>query len=78
MTPCPKGAILNHDDLKIAAASAQLAAEFVEGIIDTETPHGRRATPKARERLKALRTSAREYRTHLRKIEGVRMARRHA
>jgi hypothetical protein len=76
MKRCPFGAIFTHDDLKIAAAAAQLAAEYVDSIIRAERPHARKLTTVEREHLNDLRGSAREYRNHLRKLERVRKAKR--
>jgi hypothetical protein len=76
MVPCQKGAILNHGDLKVSAAAAELAAEYCESILRAETPLGRRANPEERELLIALGLSARAYRRHLRSIERVRKAKR--
>jgi len=78
MISCAKGAILNHDDLRVAAAAAQLAAEYVESLFRAQRPLGKRATSAEREHRVALGLSAREYRRHLRNIERVRKAKRRA
>lgn len=72
MISCPKGAILNRDDLATAADAAQLAAEYLESIFRAETPLPKRASTVRRERIMSLGLRARTFRKHLKAIQRVR------
>jgi hypothetical protein len=68
MIACPKGAIVNHDELIILERACHMAAAFGEHVIKLRPP--------ARRELPILMKGIRSFRRYERLIERVRKAKR--